>query len=154
MTLAGSVILVDQTAVPLATPDIVKELGASGQAQWVLTANLLPLAALMVVGGRIGDIFGLRKVFLIGAALFAVATAITALAPDIETLIAGRVVQGTGAALMMPNTVAIVSTIFPREKRGSALGVLAGGTAFFAALGPLMGGLLASIAGMRSGRTN
>lgn len=146
MTIAGSVILVDQTAVPLATPDIVYELKASsGIGQWVLTANLLPLAAFMVVGGRLGDMFGLRKVFLIGGGLFLVSTLVAVTAPNIETLIVARVIQGTGAALMMPNTVSIVATVFPAERRGSALGVLAGGTAFFAALGPLLGGMLASV---------
>jgi EmrB/QacA subfamily drug resistance transporter len=146
MTLAGSVILVDQTAVPLATPDIVHDLHApSDLGQWVLTANLLPLAAFMVLGGRLGDMFGLRKIFLIGTALFFTSTVVAITAPDIEVLILARVIQGVGAALMMPNTVSIVSTMFPAERRGSALGVLAGGTAFFAALGPLIGGVLAGI---------
>lgn len=146
MTIAGSVILVDQTAVPLATPDIVNEFHAdSGWGQWILTANLLPLAAFMVAGGRLGDLFGLRRIFLIGTGIFFVSTLVAILSPNIETLIVARVIQGTGAALMMPNTVSIVSNVFPKERRGSALGVLAGGSAFFAALGPVIGGTLAGV---------
>jgi EmrB/QacA subfamily drug resistance transporter len=98
----------------------------------------------MVVGGRLGDMFGLRRVFLLGTAMFFVSTLIAIAATSIEMLITARVLQGTGAALMMPNTIAIVSAMFAPEKRGSALGFLAGGTAFFAALGPLIGGVLAN----------
>jgi MFS family permease len=74
-TLASSMILVDQTAVPLATPDVLADLnGALADAQWILTANVLPLAALMVLGGRLGDLLGLRRVFLVGALIFTAAT--------------------------------------------------------------------------------
>ncbi len=111
----------------------------------MLTANILPLAAFMVLGGRLGDMFGLRRVFLLGAILFAAATTLAGLAQDMPWMIAARVAQGTGAALMMPTSVAIVSTVFPDERRGTALGVLAGGSAFFAALGPVLGGVLTSI---------
>ena len=76
MTLASSMILIDQTAVPLASPDAIEELGGSvSQGQWLMTANILPLAALMVFGGRLGDLFGLRRIFVYGAVIFAVATA-------------------------------------------------------------------------------
>jgi EmrB/QacA subfamily drug resistance transporter len=143
MTLANSMILVDQTAVPLAVPHIVGGLHASDDlAQWVLTANVLPLAAFMVLGGRLGDIRGLRKVFLFGAVLFIVSSTLAALAQSIEWLIVVRAAQGVGAALMMPNTIAIVSAVFPGETRGRARGMMAGASAFFAALGPVLGGLL------------
>jgi EmrB/QacA subfamily drug resistance transporter len=146
MTVAGSVILVDQTAVPLATPHIIRGLGGPlADGQWILTANLLPLAAFMVLGGRLGDLFGLRRMFLAGAAGFLLATVLAAAAQDMAMLIAARLVQGTAAALMMPNSIAIVSAVFPSERRGSALGILAGGTAFFAALGPVVGGALTGI---------
>lgn len=146
MTLSASMILVDQTAVPLATPHVVEDLGGQiDQGPWVLTANILPLAAFMVLGGRLGDMFGLRRVFLIGAVVFAGATTFAGLAQDMPWMIAARVAQGTGAALMMPTSVAIVSSVFPDERRGTALGILAGGSAFFAALGPVLGGLLTSI---------
>jgi EmrB/QacA subfamily drug resistance transporter len=146
MTLASSMILVDQTAVPLASPDAIHGLGGSiSQGQWLMTANILPLAALMVFGGRLGDLLGLRRVFVWGAVLFAVATAAVGGAQDIEWAIAARAIQGTGAALMMPTALAIVSAVYPDEKKGAALGILAGASAFFAALGPVLGGLLTSI---------
>ena len=145
-TLASSMILVDQTAVPLATPDVLADLnGALAEGQWILTANILPLAALMVLGGRLGDLLGLRRVFLVGTVIFTAATAAAGAAQDMPMLIAARVVQGTGAALMMPMAVAITSAVYPPDRRGWALGILAGASAFFAALGPVLGGLLTSI---------
>lgn len=146
MTLSNSMILVDQTAVPLATPDAIRDLGGSlSESQWLLTANILPLAAFMVLGGRLGDLFGLKRVFLTGGFVFVVSTALAGSAQDMPWMISARAAQGCGAALMMPTAVAIVSNVFPRERRGMALGVLAGGSAFFAALGPVFGGLLTSI---------
>ncbi len=145
-TLASSMILVDQTAVPLATPDVLGDLGgATAEGQWILTANIIPLAALMVLGGRLGDLLGLRRVFVAGAIVFALSTIAAGAAQDMPMLIAARAVQGTGAALMMPMAVAITSAVYPKERRGWALGILAGASAFFAALGPVLGGLLTSI---------
>lgn len=146
MTLASSMILVDQTAVPLASPDAIEALGGGvSEGQWLLTANILPLAALMVFGGRLGDLFGLRRVFLWGAVIFALATTAMGAAQSMEWAIAARALQGTGAALMMPTALAIVSAVFPAEKKGQALGILAGASAFFAALGPVLGGALTSL---------
>ena len=126
MTIAASMILVDQTAVPLATPRAVNDLGGSlDESQWLLTANILPLAALMILGGRVGDLFGLRRVFLAGAVVFGLATMFAATAQTMEWMIAARVVQGCGAALMMPTSIAIVSSVFPLERRGWSLGVVA-----------------------------
>jgi EmrB/QacA subfamily drug resistance transporter len=146
MTLASSMILVDQTSVPLASPDVVQGLGGSvNDGQWVLTANILPLAAFMVLGGRLGDLFGLRRVFLTGAVLFAIATALASAAQSIVWIICMRAAQGSAAALMMPTAVAITSAVWPRDRRGYALGILAGGSSFFAALGPVLGGVLTSV---------
>jgi EmrB/QacA subfamily drug resistance transporter len=146
MTLASSMILVDQTAVPLATAEVIADLGGGiADGQWILTANILPLAALMVFGGRLGDLLGLRRVFLAGALTFMGATAVAGGAQDLPMMIAARAVQGTGAALMMPTAVAITSAVYPGDQRGRALGILAGGSAFFAALGPVLGGVLTSI---------
>ncbi len=146
MTLSASMILVDQTAVPLSTPDAVRDLGGStSEGQWILTANIIPLAALMVFGGRLGDLLGLRKVFLTGGVIFAIATTAAGFAQSMEWMIAARVVQGVGASLMMPTALAIVSAVFPNERKGWALGILAGASAFFAAMGPVLGGLLTSI---------
>jgi MFS family permease len=99
----------------------------------------------MVLGGRLGDLFGLRRAFLTGAVVFGVATTFAGLAQSMPWMIGARVAQGCGAALMMPTSVAIVSTVFPTARRGTALGVLAGGSATFAALGPVLGGVLTSI---------
>jgi MFS family permease len=146
MTLSSSMILVDQTAVPLAAPHAVVGLHASIEdGQWLMTANILPLAALMVFGGRLGDLFGMRRVFLFGAVVFALATTAMGASQDIAWAIAARALQGAGAALMMPTALAIVSAVYPDEEKGTALGILAGASAFFAALGPVLGGALTTI---------
>jgi len=146
MTLSSSMILVDQTAVPLAAPHAVTGLHASIEdGQWLMTANILPLAALMVFGGRLGDLFGMRRVFLFGAVVFALATTAMGASQDIAWAIAARALQGAGAALMMPTALAIVSAVYPDEEKGTALGILAGASAFFAALGPVLGGALTTI---------
>ena len=143
MTLANSMILVDQTAVPLAIPHTIAALdGSLSTSQWVLTANILPLAAFMVFAGRLGDQLGLRRVFLAGAVLFIGSSAMAGAAQDMPWLITVRATQGVGAALMLPTTLAIVSAVFPEQDRGRALGIVAGASAFFAALGPVLGGLL------------
>jgi EmrB/QacA subfamily drug resistance transporter len=143
MTLANAMILVDQTAVPLTLPDIMKTFGVEGkQAQWVLNCSLLPLAGLLVFGGRLGDLIGLRKTFVWGATLFVSASVVGGVAPEFEVLLAARVCQGIGGALMLPTSVAIVSAAFSSEQRGRALGTMGGAAAVFAALGPTIGGLL------------
>jgi EmrB/QacA subfamily drug resistance transporter len=143
MTLANSMILVDQTAVPIAIPRVVEGLdGSIGAGQWVLVANALPLAAFMVFGGRLGDLLGLRRVFLLGAVGFTVSSALAGAAQNMPWLLTMRATQGVGAALMMPTTMAIVTVTFPEEDRGRALGLMAGASAFFAAAGPVVGGML------------
>jgi EmrB/QacA subfamily drug resistance transporter len=146
MTLANAMILVDQTAVPLALPDIAQDLRVSSAlVQWVLTASLLPLAGLLVLGGRLGDLLGRRRVFMIGSAVFAGASAVGGLAPSFAVLLCARVAQGAGGALMLPATVAIVSAAFAPEKRGRALGTLGGIAAVAGAFGPTIGGALTTI---------
>jgi EmrB/QacA subfamily drug resistance transporter len=142
MTLANSMILVDQTAIPIATPNAIADLGGSlATGPWVMTASVLPLAALMVFGGRLGDQYGLRRVFVVGIVMFTTASALAGASPNVPWLIVARAVQGTGAALMLPATMAIVTAVFPESRRGRALGLLAGASAFFAAVGPVLGGL-------------
>lgn len=146
MTLASSMILVDQTAVPLASPDVVQALDADiSDGPWILTANILPLAACLVLGGRVGDVIGVRRAFLIAAVAFAVATTLAAAAQDFPWMVGARVLQGLAAAVLMPATVAITALMWPRERRGFALGVLAGASACFAAIGPALGGLLTAL---------
>jgi len=151
MTLANAMILVDQTAVPLALPDVMQTFGVGSAAvQWVLNASLLALAGLLVLGGRLADLLGRRRVFLLGSALFAGASAVAGLAPLFVILLAARVVQGVGGALMLPATVAILSASYPREARGRALGTMGGVAALAGALGPTIGGVLTSVFSWRA----
>jgi MFS family permease len=129
--------------VPLALPNIMKDFGVgSQQVQWVLNASLLPLAGLLVLGGRLGDMFGRRRIFIIGTVVFAGASAVGGLAPVFPVLLACRILQGAGGALMLPNTVAIVSAVYPHRERGRALGLMGGAAAIAGALGPTIGGTL------------
>jgi EmrB/QacA subfamily drug resistance transporter len=151
MTIGNGIILVSQTAVPLALPSIMHDLGVgSATAQWVLTASLLPLAGLMVLGGRLGDLLGLRRVFLLGSAVFAGASIAAGLAPTFEILVASRAVQGAGGALLLPTSVAIVSSVARGAAAGRALGTLGGASAVAGALGPIIGGSLAGAFGWRA----
>ena len=138
-------ILVDQTAVPLAVPELIRRPGRKplDEGPLVLTANILPLAAFMVLGGRLGDLLGLRRVFLHrGPRSSSYLRPSVGLSQDTIWAIAARFAQGTGAALMMPTALAITSSVFPQAERGRALGILAGASAFFAASGPVLGGVL------------
>ncbi|TCK24781.1 MFS transporter [Pseudonocardia endophytica] len=151
MTVANAMILVDQTAVPLVLPDIADDFGVSSLlVQWVLNASLLPLAGLLVLGGRLGDVLGRRKVFLVGAVLFAGASAVGGLAPSFAVLLGARVCQGVGGALMLPATIAIVGAAFDRNERGRALGTMGGIAATAGALGPTIGGALTSLISWRA----
>jgi EmrB/QacA subfamily drug resistance transporter len=146
MTLANAMVLVDQTAVPLALPSVMSNLHVGSQlAQWVLTASLLPVAGLLVLGGRLGDTFGRRRVFLVGCGGFVVGSALGGASPSFSLLLLCRVVQGIGGALMLPNTVAIVSSTFSDEERGRALGTMGGTAAVAGALGPTIGGALTNV---------
>jgi MFS family permease len=123
MTLANSMILVDQTAVPLTLPAIMQDFGVQSQAvQWVLNGSLLPLAGLLVFGGRLGDLLGRRRIFLLGLAVFAGASAVGGLAPSFPLLLLARVAQGAGGALMLPGSVALLSAAFPPGETGPCAG--------------------------------
>ncbi len=150
MILANSIILIDQTAVPLALPAIISDFGIGAQsAQWVLNASLLALAGFLVLGGRLGDQFGRRRIFLIGAVAFTAGSVVGGLAPVYVVLVAARVVQGLGGAFILPGSVAIVSATFPPEERGKALGTTGGIAAVAGALGPTIGGALTSAVSWR-----
>jgi EmrB/QacA subfamily drug resistance transporter len=151
MTLANAMVLVDQTAVPLALPDILRQFAVSSQqVQWVLNASLLPLASLLVLGGRLGDLLGRRRVFLVGTTVFAGASALGGLAPTFMILLVFRVLQGAGGAMMLPNTVAIVSSAYTRSEEGRALGLMGGAAAVAGALGPTIGGILTAALSWRA----
>lgn len=151
MTAANAMILVDQTAVPLTLADIMQDFGVGAQrVQWVLNASLLMLAGLLVLGGRLGDLLGRRRVFLTGCTLFAGGSAVAGLSPAFDLLIAARVVQGVGGALMLPTSVALVSAAYGADRKGRALGTMGGVAAVAGALGPTIGGILTTAISWRA----
>jgi MFS family permease len=136
-------IMLDNTVVNVALPTIQRELGAGlSQLEWIVSGYALTFAALMLTGGKLADLFGRRRVFVIGLAVFSGSSLACALAPNAGFLIGARVVQGAGAALMNPATLSIISATFPPRQRGTAIGIWAGVSALALAIGPLVGGLL------------
>ncbi len=142
MTGTFSMVLIDSTVVSVALPTIQKDLDlGSAELQWIVNAYLLGLACLVAVGGRLADMFGQSRMFKIGIVIFVVASALSGLAQSGEWIISARAVQGVGAALMIPPTMAIVINAFPVKERGTAMGIYAGISMVFLALGPMVGGL-------------
>src|SRR5918996_4157680 len=136
-------IMLDNTVVNVALPSIQRDLGIGlSQLEWIVTGYALTFAALMLTGGKLADMFGRRLIFVAGLAIFTLASLFCGLADSGEMLIAWRVVQGAGAALMNPATLSIISATFPPHQRGMAIGIWAGVSALALALGPLVGGLL------------
>jgi EmrB/QacA subfamily drug resistance transporter len=150
MTAGLTLVFLDQTAVSVALPSIATDTGATQtELAWVVNAFLLPLAALAAVAARLGDLYGRSRVLAAGIGLFAAASLACGLAPSEEALIAARVVQGVGAAAMMPLTTAIVADTFGPAERGRALGIYIGVASVFLSVGPLVGGLLSDLASWR-----
>lgn len=148
--LGSSMSFIDATAVNVALPIIQRELGASSdQMQWVIEAYALFLSALILVGGSLGDLFGRRKLFVIGIAIFAGASMACAAAPGIIVLIVARSVQGIGAALAVPESLALISVTFTGDERGKAIGTWSGFASLTGAAGPVIGGYLAQTASWR-----
>jgi EmrB/QacA subfamily drug resistance transporter len=142
--LASSMAFIDETALPVALPAIQSGLGATAvDAQWVVAAYTLFLAALVLVGGSLGDHLGRRRMFSIGVVLFALASAWCGLSPSPEQLIAARALQGVGGALLVPNSLAIIGASFEEERRGKAIGTWTSLTSVTLILGPVLGGYLA-----------
>ncbi len=141
--LASSMAFVDGTMVNVALPAIRRDLQATAaDAQWVVESYALFLAALLLVGGSLGDRYGRRRIFLIGVAVFGVASLACAAASTVGVLIAARALQGIGAALLMPGSLALISAAFPEAERGRAIGTWSGFSGITAAVGPVFGGFL------------
>ncbi|MGF6572598.1 EmrB/QacA subfamily drug resistance transporter [Paraburkholderia sp. GAS333] len=141
--LGSSMAFIDGSVVNVALPSIQTELDASVAAiQWIVDAYLLFLGSLVLVGGSLGDKLGRRTVFLAGIVLFTLASVACGLAPGAGALIAARAVQGVGAALLVPSSLAIIGAVFDDKERGQAIGTWAGVGAITSALGPVAGGWL------------
>src|SRR5436309_12203038 len=141
--LASSMAFIDGTVVNVALPALQTTLNATAvDVQWVIEAYSLLLSALLLVGGSLGDHYGRRRVFVIGVALFASASAACGLAVNIHQLIAARALQGLGAALLIPGSLAIISNSFSEQERGRAIGTWSGFSAITTGIGPVLGGWL------------
>lgn len=141
--LGSSMVFIDGTVVNIALPAILADFHATVvDAQWVVEAYALFLAALLLTGGSLGDRFGRRRVFSIGVGLFSAASVWCGLAAGIGQLTAARAIQGVGGALLVPGSLAILSASFPESERGRAIGTWSGFTAMTAAVGPVLGGWL------------
>jgi EmrB/QacA subfamily drug resistance transporter len=149
--LASSLAMVDGSVVNVGLPAIGRSFhAASADLQWVINAYLLPLSALLLLGGALGDRFGRRRLLVLGVLLFAVASVACAFAPSIAWLLAGRAVQGVGAAVLLPNSLAILGGAFSGEARGRAIGAWAASGAIAAAVGPVLGGWLIDTVGWQA----
>ncbi len=143
-TVVGSgIAFLDTSVVNVALPRIDADLGGGfATVQWVVTGYLLTLGSLVLVGGALGDLLGKRRVYVAGLLLFALASVLCGLAPSATALVGARMLQGVGAALLVPASLAILSSTFSTEQRGAAIGAWAGLSGVFTAIGPFVGGAL------------
>jgi EmrB/QacA subfamily drug resistance transporter len=147
---ASSMAFIDGSVVSVALPALQQNLHiAVREAQWVVNAYMLMLGALILAGGGAGDRFGRRRVFMLGIVLFAASSALCGVAPSASILIAARMLQGIGAALLVPNSLALISAAFPENERGKAIGTWAAASALTTALGPVLGGWLVDLRSWR-----
>ncbi|CAB4918661.1 unannotated protein [freshwater metagenome] len=143
MCFALFMVMLDSTIVNVALPSIQRDLQTSiSGLEWTVNAYTLSFAVLLVTGGRLGDILGRRRIFLAGVVIFGASSLFIVFAQSSAWLVAGRAAQGVGAALMMPATLSIITTAFPPEERGKAIGTWAGASAIALAIGPVIGGFL------------
>ena len=136
-------IMLDNTIVNVALPSIQRDLNIGiSELEWVVNGYALTFAVFMLTGGKLADLFGRRLIFIVGLVIFTGASLACGMAPDANVLIAARVVQGVGSAMMNPATLSIITATFPPRQRGMAIGIWAGVSALALAIGPLIGGLI------------
>src|SRR5215467_3488961 len=151
LCLGAFLVVLDTTIVNIAIPNILFSLRLSlDEALWTLNAYTLVYAALLITGGRLGDLFGPRRMLVVGIMLFVVASIACSISQTATELIAARVAQAIGGALLTPQTLAMIPMIFPQQRRGTAIGLWSGAAGLGAAVGPTLGGLLVSIIGWRA----
>ncbi len=149
--LGSSLAFIDGSVVNVALPAIETALHPGGaQISWALTAYLIPLGALTLLGGAMGDHFGRRKLFVGGIAIFVAASLLCAAAPSFPVFVAGRTLQGLGAAILMPNSLAMLGAAFDAERRNGAIATWAAAGALAGTIGPLLGGVLMDSVGWRA----
>ena len=149
--LASSLAFIDSSVTNVALPALRQSLGGTSvDLQWTINAYALPLAALLLVGGAVGDKFGRRRLLVLGMALFALASIGCAAAPSYAVLVPMRALQGVGAAMLMPNSLALLSAAFPEKTRGRAIGTWAAVGVVASAAGPVIGGWLIGLYGWRA----
>jgi len=148
--LGSSLAFIDATVVNIALPSVGRDLHADAAGlQWTINGYALSLAALILLGGSLGDRYGRRRVFVIGVVWFAVASLLCGLAPDLPLLIAGRVLQGVGGALLTPGSLALISASFRGPDRAAAIGAWSGLGGIAGAIGPFLGGWIVQAASWR-----
>src|ERR1700728_4502403 len=141
--LASSLAFIDSSVVNVGLPAIGRSFDADAVGlQWVVNAYLLPLSALLLLGGAAGDRYGRRRLLIAGVLLFGIASIACAVAPSLSLLLLARFVQGASAAMLMPNSLAILGESFSGEAKGRAIGIWAATGAAAAAVGPVLGGWL------------
>lgn len=149
--LASSLAFVDGSVINVALPAIGRSLHADAAGlQWLVNAYLLPLSALLLLGGAAGDRFGRRRLLILGTLLFAAASVGCALSPSVTVLLANRLLQGVGSAMLMPSSLAILGQSFSGEAKGRAIGIWAASGAAFGAIGPVIGGWFIDLGGWRA----
>jgi EmrB/QacA subfamily drug resistance transporter len=149
--LASSLAFVDGSVVNVGLPAIGRDLGGDApDLQWVINAYLLPLSALLLLGGAMGDRFGRRNMLAAGIGVFGAGSALCAAAPDLAWLLVARALQGIGAAFLLPNSLAVLGGAYSGAARGRAIGIWSAASAITAALGPVLGGWLIDTAGWRT----
>jgi MFS family permease len=149
--LASSLPFVDGSVVNVALPAIGQALSSSADAlQWTVNIYLLPLSAMLLLGGAAGDRFGRRRLLVWGTVVFAAASLACSLAPHLALLLAARFLQGIGGAMLIPNSLAILGQTFREEEKGRAVGIWAAASAIAGALGPVVGGWLVDLGSWRA----